>query len=109
MKPIPTKLRQQLANDPRMTTCARATDGGCHGRITWEHAYGRKVQEEWMIVPLCVFHHLLSGMDKQKNKWLALQRATEEDFAKYPKSAPIWKQEKAFLSRRYEHPREGEA
>jgi len=88
MSPIPFNLRIQLAKDPYYAKCARAEDGGCNGRITWEHAIlyaGRQVQERWAIIPLCYRHHLGDLLDKTKNVILATNRATDDDKKKYPR------------------------
>lgn len=84
---MPTKLRAQIAADPRMQICARA-GSECGGRITWEHAItyaGKQVQEAWAIIPLCWFHHLGPGLDKAWNIRFAMTRATPEDIEKYPR------------------------
>lgn len=104
MKALPMKLRQQIANEIVTARCARYGDGWCDGRITVEHAFGRVRQERWQLIFLCWEHHLGDGMDKQKNKWIALNQAKEEDFNKYPKSAVQWKQEKAYLNSVYGEP-----
>ena len=87
MRPIPQKLRNQIAADPYMKVCARS-GWDCQGRITWEHAFiyaGKQINEAWAIIPLCWFHHLGPGVDKRINEAIALNRATEEDLKKYPK------------------------
>lgn len=87
MRPIPLKLRNQIADDPYMKTCARSNEE-CQGRITWEHAFiysGKQINEAWSIIPLCEFHHLGKGLNKRINEQIALSRATDEDLAKYPK------------------------
>lgn len=87
MTPIPLKLRKQLEVDPYYSMCSRA-GSECNGRITWEHAIiyaGRQVQERWAIIPLCEFHHLGKGLNKQINIFIALSRATPEELKKYPK------------------------
>jgi len=88
MRPIPQKLRRIIDTDPYYRVCARAKDGGCQGRITIEHAFiyaGKQINELWALIPLCWFHHLGSGLDKPKNQILALDRATRDDLAKYPR------------------------
>jgi hypothetical protein len=93
MRPIPKKLRDDMASDPYYETCARASEGGCRGRITWEHALiyaGRQINEKWAIIPLCVYHHLGEGLNKRTNERIAVARATEEDLKKYPRKN--WKQ-----------------
>ena len=87
MSPIPEKLREELANDPYYQVCARLKDGDCEGRITWEHAWiyaGKQIQERWAIIPLCWHHHLGAGLEKPKNQYIALMRATPAELAKYP-------------------------
>ena len=87
MRPIPQKLRKEIADDPFMWVCIRKNED-CAGRITWEHAFiyaGKQVNEKWAIVPLCYYHHLGKGLDKRFNQKVALSRATPEDLAKYPR------------------------
>lgn len=91
MRPIPEKLRNELANDKFYKVCARY-DNDCSGRITWEHAFlyaGRQVNERWAIIPLCWYHHLGEGLNKKINRKIALSRASKEDLKKYPKNT--WK------------------
>ena len=86
--PIPYAVRSKILADPYYKVCARKSDGGCQGRITWEHAImyaGKRVQEVWCILPLCVEHHLGSSLNKALNIKLAMSRATEEDRKKYPR------------------------
>ena len=97
MRPIPPKLREQMANDPYYKKCARSSLE-CKGRITWEHAWiygGKQINEVWAIIPLCVYHHLEEGLNKHENQKIALQRATKEDLDKYPKKD--WEKEKIWL------------
>lgn len=86
MSKIPDKLRENLSNDPYYKKCARRTEGHCEGRITWEHAFtykGRKIQARWAIIPLCWYMHLGPGLNKQRNREIAVSRATPEDRKKY--------------------------
>lgn len=101
MRPIPPALRKALDAQPFYHRCARRS-GACSGRITWEHAfiYGSKqINEEWAIIPLCVYHHLGVGLDKSLNELIALQRASPEDLAKYPRRD--WRQHRVYLEQRY--------
>lgn len=78
----------EISSDPYYETCARKFDGGCKGRITWEHAIiyaGRQLNEKWAIIPLCSYHHAVDeyqdggDLNKEKNEWIALNRATDEE------------------------------
>lgn len=87
MRPIPSKLKNQILEDDYYRRCARQ-DQFCEGRITWEHCFvyaGKQVNEKWAIIPLCWHHHLGKGLDKAVNRAIAIARATAEDLAKYPK------------------------
>lgn len=103
MRPIPAKLRKELANDPYYSVCARA-NAVCEGRITWHHPFkyaGRQINEAWAIQPLCHYHHQGKGFDKEKSEYLALQRATMDDLLKYPKFQ--WFQLIAYLKQKYDN------
>lgn len=98
---MPKKLREELSEDPFYKLCARR-DEECDGRITWEHSMyfkGRQIQEKWAIIPLCWYHHLGKGLDKRRNEWIALSRATEEDLDRYYKTD--FKQKKKYLVETY--------
>lgn len=93
MRPIPSKLRKEMSEDPYYSICARK-DSHCNGRITWEHAWvyaGKQINEKWAIIPLCWHHHLGTGLRKNINQLISLRRATMEDLMKYPKKD--WQQE----------------
>lgn len=85
MRPIPPKLKKEMLTDPYYKTCARK-DEHCDGRITWEHAIiyaGKQLNERWAIIPLCTYHHSVdrhqdgTGLDKEENIRIALNRATD--------------------------------
>lgn len=96
MNKIPPKLRDQLSRDPFYRKCTRSIDGGCSGRITWEHAFtyaGKQIQAKWCIIPLCEKHHGVehyngsdSLLDKGINMSIALNRATDEELSFYSKA-----------------------
>lgn len=76
-----------IDSDPYYKVCARR-GLDCSGRITMEHSLiyaGRQIDEVWAIIPLCVYHHLGEGLNKELNQYISLQRATKEDLAKYPR------------------------
>lgn len=99
MRPIPLKLRTQIATDPFMKRCIHK---GCLGEPEWEHCFiygGKQINEAWAIVPCCTFHHRGSGFDKNFNQYVALCRASPDDLAKYPKKD--WATLKTYLNKIY--------
>ncbi len=48
---------------------------------------GSQINERWAIIPLCWHHHLDKGLNKRINEFLALQRASDQELAKYPKAS----------------------
>lgn len=88
MRAIPKKMRDEMDADSFYHQCVRSKEGGCSGRITWEHTFiyaGKQINEKWAIVPLCWFHHLGNGLVKWIGQWVAVNRMTEEDERKYPR------------------------
>jgi hypothetical protein len=86
MRPIPENLKIEIADDPYYKHCARE-DNLCSGRITWEHVwiYARKqINEKWAIIPLCWYHHLGAGLDKEANEWLFALPGHARRFASLP-------------------------
>lgn len=105
---IPKQILNQILNDKYYSKCARHKENTCKGRVTFEHVFiygGKQIQEVWAIIPLCEFHHnVLSYQDtgdlrKDLNEYIALQRATPEQLALYPKRD--WSQRKRYLSDKY--------
>jgi hypothetical protein len=99
MRPIPIKIRKELANDPFMQKCIYEN---CQGSPEWEHAFiyaGRQINESWAIVPVCSYHHRGAGLDKEYNQFHSILRATEEDFRKYPRFD--WQRLKKYLIKKY--------
>jgi len=85
---IPLDLLQNVLKDPFYKKCARASEGGCSGRITFEEVIlfsGRQIKSGWNVLPLCCRHHSVlqfqdAGLlDKEKNQWIALNRASEAE------------------------------
>lgn len=105
MRPIPLKLREEIALDIFMSICIyEFIDKGheCNGRIEWEHAYSYKKQinEKWNITPVCTYHHRGNGLDKNYNKYRALIRADIDDLKKrMPRRN--WAQELKYLKTKY--------
>lgn len=98
MNNIPPKVRRSLAENPYYRCCARRAalrDHECRANplngqlIEWEHALihaGKQVQEEWAIVPICWWAHSGPGLEKEKNVWIALNRATDEQLLRMSKA-----------------------
>jgi hypothetical protein len=110
MRTIPSKLREEMANDPYYKICSRSKDGGCAGKITWEHVFifaGRQINERWAIIPLCEKHHAVNtyqdrgDLDKEKNEWIALNRATDEELQAISK-AVNYKHKRDYLNAKYQ-------
>ena len=108
MRPIPLKLREQLASTGEMKLCIY-NNADCKGRVEWEHAWdygGKQIQEAWAIIPCCTYHHRGAGLDKDFNHFMSLLKARElassgvDVFYKYPKKN--WPQLWQFLSKKYE-------
>lgn len=95
MNNIPQRLRKEIDRDPQYKICSLKGHGTCSGRITMEHTLiyaGRQIQEKWSIIPLCALHHEVDffqdahTMEKEKNVWVALNRATDDELIKYSKA-----------------------
>jgi len=108
---IPKKLLHEILEDPFYKTCVRHKEGTCKGRVTFEHALiyaGKQIQEKWAIIPLCEYHHGVNNyqdrgdLKKSYNEWVAVNRATADDFARYPRRN--WLQVQAALNARYGNP-----
>jgi len=84
----------------RPQVCARA-GLDCSGRMTIEHAFGRKMEASWNCIWLCWFHHLGAGLSKELNRHLAYQNITNEELKKY-KLGEQMIVEKKFLKQKYD-------
>ena len=101
MRPIPPKLREQIAKDPFMKDCIYP---GCAGKPEWEHAftYKQQINEAWAIVPVCAYHHRGAGLDKDYNRYRAIIRADIDDLCvRMPKKD--WRQIYKYLTQKYEN------
>ena len=99
-------MREEMANDPYYQSCARNVllhDHICQGRITWEHSMyyaGKKIQEKWAIIPLCEYAHsvgpFMDGgiLNKEINRWIALNRADDNELMVFPKANFIHERER---------------
>lgn len=89
MRPIPTKLREEMSNDPFYMKCCLAHLGGCQGRIEWHHSIiyaGRQLNEKWAILPACQYHHRSVAHFNFKFIQIALNRATDEELLSISKA-----------------------
>ena len=98
MRKISPQVKAKLLEEPNV--CARAKDGSCKGRITWEHALtyaGKQIDEVWAIIKLCEYHHAVNtyqdmgALNKKVNVWIALNRATDDELRKYSKAIDLIK------------------
>lgn len=97
MKSMKPEVLKEVLSRPQI--CARR-GLDCSGRLTFEHAYGRKHEESWQIVILCWRHHLGDLLDKRLNHYLALTQATDEELLGNKMGTQLL-QEKKFLSSKY--------
>lgn len=89
MKPIPLKLRNEIASNPYMKKCCLC--GTSSGKIDWHHQIiyaGSQLNEKWAILPLCEICHDSARNSKVKEKlnWIALNRATKEELSRISKA-----------------------
>jgi len=93
MRKISARVKKILTAEPDV--CARLHDGDCGGGITWEHALiyaGNQMDEAWAIIKLCERHHAVNtyqdggDLQKEKNVWIALNRATDQELVAVSKA-----------------------
>lgn len=99
MRAMNKKVLANVLKRPHV--CARAREGGCSGRMTIEHVFGRKMEAEWNCIWLCWHHHLGPGLNKEINKMLAYRQITEEELLATYKSGAMMVQEKRYLEDKY--------
>lgn len=107
MRKISEEIKNKLKEE--LDICVRSKDGDCDGRITWEHTLiyaGKQIDEVWAIIKLCEYHHAVDNyqdggdLDKEKNIWIALNRATNQELLKYSKAIDYIKM-KERLNKKY--------
>ena len=102
MRPISPKLIKEILNDPFYGKCCIT---GSYS-VSFEHCWtygGKQINEKWAIVPLrrdLNTSHPPKEV-KERCRLISLNRATEEDLAKYPKKN--WAQELKYLKSLYEN------
>jgi len=101
MRSIPTKMRQEMNNNPYYKKCALRSSE-CGGRITYHHVWiyaGKQINAIWAIVPACERHHELVNINpevKEAFELISLERSTPEDLLPYPRKD--WDQIKCYLT-----------
>ena len=101
MRPIPQKLRDEMANDPYYKRCC--VTGSANEKIDFHHNLifgGRQVNEKWAILPLAKSVHDDIVKWKEKCDWIMLNRATDEELEPYCKAID-YKQRREFLNKKY--------
>lgn len=96
MRPIPIKLRNELAKEPRMKKCYICET---NREIEWNHALiyqGRQINEPYAIIALCKYHHrgnngTIFKYVKDKCEAIAISTGLEHLKINYPKRN--WEQE----------------
>lgn len=82
--------------------CARSDEGGCNGRLTVQHPFGRVVQERWMFIYLCYEHHQGKLQNKRRDEYLAYCQTDDEGIKRtFPKTYAVHLQRKLYLSGLY--------
>lgn len=87
-RPIPKKVREDLAEDPFMRRCC-ISGPLCVGNIQWHHHLkfaGRRQDEKWGILPVCEYHHRKEASYKEDLDRVMVSRATEEELRPYCKA-----------------------
>lgn len=102
MRKIPTKLRQEMAEDSYYKKCCIT---GSITNIQWHHNLiyaGRQVNEKWCILPLSKEMHDMVHLPYNKSRcdWIMLNRATDEELKKYSKVVDLLKR-KEYLNKVY--------
>lgn len=100
-KPIPLKMRAEMDQDPTMHICMRNAlldDHTCERdplkpwqEVEWEHVFtfgGSKVNQKWAIISICYLVHRGGKLNKEINRWIALNRATSEELKAVSKAVP---------------------
>lgn len=88
-KPIPLKMRAELAEDKFMKECClQGIKMLCEGELQWHHALiysGKRQNEKGAILSLCRGHHEKESQFRHLLNQIMYSRMTDEDRAKYPR------------------------
>ena len=113
MRPIPPALRARIEKIPGMKLCIHH-NADCKNqwgtqkpaRAEWEHAFiyaGKQINEWWAIIGVCWYHHRGPGLDKDFNRYKALERMSEADLAEAQRKYPgtDWRKLREKLEKKY--------
>ena len=112
MRLLTQNLKKAIARRREYRFCMRQAtfkDHICAGKITIEHCFifaGRQLNELWALISLCEYAHSVGPyqdtgiLNKRKNAYISLMRATPKDLAKY--SRRDFTQLKKYLTQKYE-------
>lgn len=109
MRKIPQHIKEQISVLPFYKECCRRWDSPCDGRITIEHTIifaGHQIDDLWNLLPLCEYHHGVNkyqdggDLQKEKNVWIALNRATDDELRSISKAIDYIKR-RTYLNNKY--------
>lgn len=110
MVPIPLKLRKEINADPEYGFCMLRSYPGhiCGGRRnTREHAIivvGKRLQKKFAIISICAKAHEVDQfqdahtMDKNLNRWVALNRASDQELIEISRAIDYLRERKRLNS-----------
>jgi hypothetical protein len=87
ISPIPTKLREEMSNDPFYKRCC--ITGQTTGKIDWHHNLqfaSKRVNEKFCILPLAKEIHDKISYYKELCDWIMWSRASNQDITRYSKA-----------------------
>lgn len=109
MRKLTEEAKYEIETNPFYKKCSRSKDGNCSGRITIEHALifgGKQIDLPFALIPLCEFHHSVNkyqdggDLNKEKNEWIALSRASEQEITQISKAVD-YKHKLKYLNEKY--------
>lgn len=94
MRPIPKKLRDEMAADPWYSRCCISGVPSVKAKIEFHHAFifaGRQVNEKWCIIPVAASIHekVSNQIIREKIWWIILNRADLATLQKYSRSRDL--------------------
>jgi hypothetical protein len=104
MRPIPPKLREEMAEDQWYKSCCLSYLGGCEGKIDWHHHLiyaGRQVNEKFAILPLCQVHHKQANNQEVRERLDLIMIARGKDKLNLYSKAIDWGQRFEYLSKKF--------